>query len=147
VLVSSVTSGSLVAISAVKRVGGMRESFFIEGIDIEFCLRLRSAGLKIIGSGRPLMTHGAGVSEERNLFGRIVLVGHHTPWRYFMQFRNLTWIMWRYRYQEPMWVYSALVSMLKRFCLVILFEHQRINKVLAMIRGVYNGIIQIHIAK
>jgi GT2 family glycosyltransferase len=38
VLVNSVTSGSLVAISAVKKVGGMREPFFIEGIDIEFSL-------------------------------------------------------------------------------------------------------------
>ncbi len=146
-LVISVTSGSLVAISAVHQVGGMKESFFIEGIDIEFCLRIRRAGLQIIGSGRSLMIHGAGESEERNFFGRVVLVGHHSPWRYFMQFRNLTWIMWRYKSQEPKWVSGALVSMFKRFCLVLLFERQPIRKALAMIHGVCSGIIQLCLIK
>ena len=142
-LETAVTSGSLVAISAVQRVGGMREAFFIEGIDIEFSLRIRAAGLQLIASGRPLMTHGAGAAEERRLFGRTLLVSHHTPWRCFMQFRNLTWTMWRYRQQEPRWVRSAMLSMLKRFVLVLLFEQQRFTKAWAMLRGTYVGTTQV----
>jgi len=141
-LETAVTSGSLVAISAVHRAGGMREAFFIEGIDIEFSLRIRAAGLKLIGSGRPLMTHGAGAAEERRLFGRTVLVSHHTPWRCFMQFRNLTWTMWRYRRQEPRWVRAAMLSMVKRFILVLLFERQRFTKAWAMLRGTFAGTAQ-----
>ncbi len=141
-LETAVTSGSLVAISSVQRAGPMREAFFIEGIDIEFSLRIRAAGLQLIGSGRPLMTHGAGAAEERRLFGRTVLVSHHTPWRCFMQFRNLTWTMWRYRRQEPRWVRSAMLSMLKRFVLVLLFERQRFSKAWAMLRGTFVGTTQ-----
>lgn len=141
-LETAVTSGSLLFIDAVKQVGGMREAFFIEGIDIEFSLRLRAAGLQLVASGRPLMTHGAGAAEERRLFGRTVLVGHHSPWRCFMQFRNLTWTLWRYRRLEPHWTRTALVSMLKRYCIVFLFERQRLRKVWAMLRGTFVGFAQ-----
>lgn len=141
-LETAVTSGSLVAMAAVREVGGMREDFFIEGIDIEFSLRLRAAGLQLVASGRPLMTHGAGAAEERRLFGRTVLVGHHSPWRCFMQFRNLTWTLWRYGRQEPHWTRTALVSMLKRYCIVFLFERQRLRKAWAMLRGTFVGFAQ-----
>jgi rhamnosyltransferase len=139
---TAVTSGSLVALETVRRVGGMREAFFIEGIDIEFSLRLRAAGLQLVASGRPLMTHGAGMAEERRLLGRFVLVGHHPPWRCFLQFRNLAWTLWRYRHQEPRWVRSSLGSMCKRFCLVLLFEQQRLRKAWAMLHGTIVGFVQ-----
>jgi rhamnosyltransferase len=141
---TAVTSGSLLSTTAIAKVGGMREDFFIEGIDIEFALRLHSYGLQIVASGQPLMTHGAGVAEERNFFGRTVIITHHPPSRYFLQYRNLIWIMWRYKKQEPMWVSSALASMFKRLCLVLLFERKPISKVLAIIHGISSGIIKLY---
>ena len=139
---TAVTSGSLVALETVRRVGGMREAFFIEGIDLEFSLRVRSAGLQLVASGRPLMTHGAGATEERRLFGRTVLVGHHPSWRCFLQFRNLAWTLRRYGRQEPHWTRVTLVSMLKRLCIVFLFERQRLRKVWAMLSGTFIGLTQ-----
>jgi rhamnosyltransferase len=136
---TAVTSGSLVSLNASRLVGGMREEFFIEGIDVEFCLRLRAAGLQVIASGMPLMTHGAGTSDERLLFGRTVLVGHHSSWRYFMQFRNLTWTLLRYWRKEPRWTRTTLVSMLKRGCLIFMFEQQKLRKVWAILRGIFAG--------
>jgi GT2 family glycosyltransferase len=139
---TAVTSGSLVALETVRRVGGMREAFFIEGIDLEFSLRVRSAGLQLVASGRPLMTHGAGATEERRFFGRTVLVGHHPPWRCFLQFRNLAWTLWRYGKKEPHWARVTLVSILKRFCITFLFERQRLRKAWAMLSGFTVGLVQ-----
>lgn len=139
---TAVTSGSLVALETVRRVGGMREAFFIEGIDLEFSLRVRSAGLQLVASGRPLMTHGAGAAEERRLFGRTVLVGHHPPWRCFLQFRNLAWTLRRYGRKEPHWTRVTLVSILKRFCIIFLFERQRLRKAWAMLSGIIIGLAQ-----
>ena len=141
-LETAITSGSLVAVSSVQRAGGMREAFFIEGIDIEFSLRVRAAGLQVVASGRPLMTHGGGAAEERSLFGRTVLVSHHPPWRCFLQFRNLAWTLRRYGRQEPHWTRVTLVSMLKRLCIVFLFERQRLRKVWAMLSGTFIGLTQ-----
>jgi len=139
---TAVTSGSLVALETVRRVGGMREAFFIEGIDLEFSLRVRSAGLQLVASGRPLMTHGAGATEERRIFGRTVLVGHHPSWRCFLQFRNLAWTLRRYGRKEPHWTRVTLVSMLKRFCIVFLLERQRLRKAWAMLSGIIVGLAQ-----
>jgi rhamnosyltransferase len=139
---TAVTSGSLVALAAIRRVGGMRDAFFIEGIDLEFSLRLRAAGLQLVASGRPLMTHGAGAAEEHRLFGRTVLVGHHPPARCFLQLRNLTWTLWRYGRREPQWTRTTLLAILKRVCLVLLFERQRARKLWAMLRGAWVGTAQ-----
>lgn len=139
---TAVTSGSLVALETIRRVGGMREAFFIEGIDLEFSLRVRAMGLQLVATGRPLMTHGAGLAEERRFFGRVVLVGHHPPWRCFLQFRNLTWTLWRYGRREPHWTRVTLVSMLKRYCIVLFFERQRGQKIWAMLRGTFVGLKQ-----
>jgi GT2 family glycosyltransferase len=139
---TAVTSGSLVALDAVRCVGDMREAFFIEGIDVEFSLRVRSAGLQLVASGRPLMTHGAGAAEERRLFGRTVLVGHHPPWRCFLQFRNLAWTLRRYGNNEPRWARVTLLSILKRFCIIFLFERQPLRKAWAMVSGFTVGFAQ-----
>jgi GT2 family glycosyltransferase len=135
----AVTSGSLVPLGVLDRVGYMRESFFIEGIDVEFSLRLRAAGLRIVASGAALMTHGAGATEARRFFGRCVLVGHHSPWRCFMQFRNVTWILRHYWRGEPLWTRATLRGLFKRIALVCLFERQRAAKLWAMARGIGAG--------
>lgn len=137
-----VTSGSLIPLGALERTGGLREVFFIEGIDIEFCLRVRAGGLHVVASGRPLMTHGAGAAEERRLFGRTVLVGNHPPWRCYLQYRNLTWILLRYGCGELRWTGSTVVAMFKRIVLVCLFERERGAKLWAMTRGTFRGIGQ-----
>ena len=141
-LKTAVTSGSIISLSSVRQVGGMREAFFIEGIDIEFCLRVRTAGMQLVASGKPLMTHGAGTTEERKLFGRRVIVTNHSPWRFFMQCKNLSWITCRYFSREPRWGASALVSMIKRCCIVLVFESQRRGKMWALLRGVFVGFTQ-----
>ena len=38
-----VTSGSLMSVSAYEKVGPFREDFFIEGVDLEYCRKLRAA--------------------------------------------------------------------------------------------------------
>lgn len=144
---TAVTSGSLLPLAAVEKLGGMREAFFIEGIDIEFCLRLRTAGMHVVATGRALMTHGAGATEERRLFGRTVLVGHHPPWRCFLQYRNLTWILVRYGGTDLRWTGLTFLNMLKRVCLVVLFERQRIEKLWAMLRGALTGVAQALVRK
>jgi rhamnosyltransferase len=139
---TAVTSGSLVPLAVIEQLGGMREAFFIEGIDIEFSLRVRAAGFHVVATGRPLMTHGAGAAEERRLFGRTVLVSHHSSWRCFLQYRNLTWTLLRYGGSDPKWTGLTLLAMLKRICLVCLFERQRCAKLWAMLRGTLVGIGQ-----
>jgi len=137
----AITSGSMVRLAVLAVAGAMKEEFFIEGIDLEFSLRLRRAGYELWISGRPFMTHGAGESAERRLGGRTVLITHHQVWRYYLQYRNLTWLVCRYVFHEPRWVGQTIAAMVKKIMLVLLYERQRPAKAGAIFRGVFDGIL------
>jgi rhamnosyltransferase len=134
-----ITSGSMVRLSILPSVGFMMEPFFIEGIDLEFSLRVRKAGFAIVASGRPLMIHGAGRCDERRLGRRTVLVANHPPWRYYFQFRNVSWILWHYAGFDCKWALKTIVGLGKKLVLILLFERQRIKKICAIATGLFHG--------
>lgn len=136
-----ITSGSVVRLSLLSKVGYMFEPFFIEGIDIEYALRMRVAGYNVLATARPLMSHGAGVGESRKLLGRTVLVGHHPPWRCYLQYRNVTWIVIKYAGFDPRWALTTVIAFHKKMLLTLLFEDQRMAKTFAAIRGLTHGIL------
>jgi len=136
---TAITSGSLLRLSFLPSVGFMNERFFIEGIDLEFSLRVRKEGFIIVTSGRSLMIHGAGHCEERRLGRRTVLIGNHTAWRYYLQFRNVSWILWRYAGFDPGWTIKAIIALGKKITLILLFEQQRPKKMRAIAAGLLDG--------
>lgn len=135
------TSGSLMPITAYHTVGPFREDFFIEGIDLEYCLRLRKAGFSVLLSCKPLMIHAAGRMEEHRLGRRIVLVANHAPWRYYYMTRNLLRIIRRYAAREPLWSLEALFNLSKTVVKVLLFEDRRFAKIVCMLVGAWDAVI------
>lgn len=69
-VVRAITSGSLVNLKAHRSVGGHDERMFVDWVDIEFCLRLREAGYRIVVVPGARLLHDLGRSEL--LF--------HIPW-------------------------------------------------------------------
>jgi len=136
---TTITSGSLMALSAYRAVGPFRDDFFIEGVDLEYCLRLRKYGFRILLSCQPRMTHAAGNMAERRLAGRTVVVANHAPWRYYYVTRNLVKVSRMYAWREPAWVASACVNLAKAIVKMLLFEEQRAEKVARMIVGAWDG--------
>jgi rhamnosyltransferase len=51
-------------VSVLSRVGLMRAEFFIDYIDIDFCLRLQRAGLTMVAVGDACLQHRFGVPAE-----------------------------------------------------------------------------------
>lgn len=143
-LKTTITSGSMVPLSAYECVGPFRDDFFIDGVDLEYCLRLRRHGFSVLCSRRPLMTHAGGAAEERTLFGRVVLVANHEPWRYYYMLRNFVHIARQYFTQEPFWVLAALVNFLKTFVKICLYERNKRAKFAAIARGIGDGVVGPH---
>lgn len=135
------TSGSLLSLRVYEQIGPFRDDFFIEAVDLEYCLRLRKNGFKVLISCRPLMTHAAGKAKERRLFRRIVIVPDHEPWRYYYQLRNLMFVIRSYFWQEPDWVFVALINFMKALVRILLFEDNRLQKFNAIWQGIRDGII------
>lgn len=134
-----ITSGSLLDAEAYRAAGPFREDYFIEAIDLEYCLRLRRAGWRVRFATRPLMTHAAGRNEERTLAGRTILVANHPPWRYYYISRNLAHVLRAYARDEPRWAARAGLNLLKMSARVALFEDAKLRKVTRIVRGFGRG--------
>ncbi|MBS0294423.1 MAG: glycosyltransferase family 2 protein [Proteobacteria bacterium] len=80
-----IASGCLIPAPALQAVGCMREDFFIDWVDIEWCLRARHLGWRIYGVCAALLEHTLGDKVVRVL-GREV--PWHAPWRHYYQARN-----------------------------------------------------------
>lgn len=67
--------------------GGFNESFFLDGADIEFCLKLRKLNIPIYYVNTLLMDHKIG-SERERILGRYY-VSMHDPYRHYLYFKAL----------------------------------------------------------
>jgi rhamnosyltransferase len=136
-----ITSGSLIPTPVLEAVGPMREDFFIDHIDIEWCHRARASGFRLFGSGRACMQQRMG---ERSL--RIWCLGWHresaySPERVYYRVRNylalcrLDYIDWRWKLR------SALFTLKTVYANLFFNPEVRFSACLKQtLRGIWHGL-------
>ena len=139
-LVFAIASGSLIPAAAIECVGNMREEFFIDYVDVDFCLRLREAGYTIIAVAAAHLTHRLGRTEQKRLGGRALAVTHHDAWRRYHIFRNRVtlWRDWWLRW--PAWVVFDVGAALLDLVRILRFETDRRAKLAGALMGVWDAI-------
>lgn len=100
-----IQSGMLISSEVVRSVGGLREDFFIDRVDTEYELRLRSRGLSVVAAPRLRIGHALGTRYRREVLGGrlpvpswAALMTLSTPFRYYYRVRNrivLNRLYWR----------------------------------------------------
>lgn len=123
-----ITSGSLISLRAFHEIGGFRDEFFVDCVDLEYCLRARSHGFHIVMTSKPLMQHSIGNLTEHRLPWRTTGASNHSPWRQYFMARNTLILAREYLGSEPKWVLATLWSRMKSLLLICLFERQRLRK-------------------
>ncbi|MGY2051824.1 glycosyltransferase [Methylobacterium sp. JK268] len=81
-----IASGSLIRREALDAVGAFRDDYFIDGIDIEWCLRARTAGYSVWRAEDVPMTHALGRGVIRLPLG--LCVADQPPSRVYTAVRN-----------------------------------------------------------
>lgn len=73
----------------IKEIGGMKENYFIDNVDLEWCFRAKSLGFDLIGTDAAVLYHSIG---ERSLspLVRAGLMAQHNPSRTYYSSRNRT---------------------------------------------------------
>ena len=82
-----ITSGTLLCLSTVKYIGGMKESYFIDNIDLEWCFRAKSKGYELVGTDDAILYHAIG-ERSSNPFVRAGIIAQHSPQRSYFSSRN-----------------------------------------------------------
>lgn len=135
-----ITSGSLLNIAAYRKLGPFREDLFIDGIDLEYCLRARRQGLHVLQGSESLVQHKLGSPSYFRFLGRRVGTTNHSPIRRYFMLRNEMAVWREYWRNEPLWVLRQLLSRVKSMLLMLIFEKERRTKLKFALLGLWDGL-------
>lgn len=136
----TMTSGNLVKVEAIVDVGFFDDSFFIDFLDYEFCLRLKSSGYDLIEAQNVLLMHRCGDRTTHRLLWRLVRTTNYPPWRRYYSMRNRVAVYRRYLLKRPAWVLADVVRPVRDIIVIALFEKNAGAKIGAMICGALDGL-------
>lgn len=131
-----ISSGCLIPMAVLEKVGGMRDGLFIDYVDIEWGLRARRHGFQSYGVCAARMQHSLG-DQPLEFFGRKIPL--HSPLRHYYHFRNAlllyreSWVPWNWK------VVDAWRLFLK-YGFYSLFARPRMEHLRMMSLGVLHGL-------
>lgn len=131
-----ISSGSLIPLATLDEVGGLIDDFFIDQVDIEWCLRAKSFGYQPYGVCDAVMRHSLG-EEPKKIWGRKLL--HHSPLRHYYIFRNAVFLLFK-AYVPRGWKVLFIRRLCLRFVFYTLFVSPRLSYFKMMTLGVWHGL-------
>lgn len=135
-----ITSGSLVPRRAFELAGYYNEGLFIDYVDIEYCLRLRTLGYQVIEILDTEILHQMGRLEERLILGEKVHPTHHPPLRRYYQFRNAILLHRQYRESQRSWCRKDRIILMKILILIFLYDDGYLRSLAQILRGIGHGL-------
>jgi rhamnosyltransferase len=134
-----ITSGTLIPVSVLRKVGPMREDFFIDHVDIEWSHRARTAGYALFGVGAAVMFHSMGDHALRVWYFGWRQESAYSPVRVYYRIRNfvalcrLPTIRWRWKVRTGWYWLGFIYSQ-------AVFGHQRLSALRMAILGLWDGL-------
>lgn len=136
-----ITSGMLIRRSALERVGGFREDFFVDFVDIDFCLRLRRTGLRIVQDQRLKLPHSLGDRRVHGLGPLRIQIVHYPAWRLYWIARGASTLLRENLRRDPRWALKAVLFLASWTWRSAAFEDARARHVAALARGMRDGLL------
>jgi rhamnosyltransferase len=137
---SLITSGTLIPANVFEEVGLMREDFFIDRVDTEWCLRARSRGFIIFGTIHATMYQRMGEHSLKVWYGTWQQLSSYAPIRVYYQIRNSMY-MWRLNYIPTKWKIKNSWYALGMIYSHVFFSHQKRTYLIMSWRGFLDGIL------
>lgn len=135
-----ITSGTLTNAAVFEEIGPFRDDLFIDLVDIEYSLRARRAGYRIVAACDAILVHRIGATRIRSLLGIPIIVTHHAPMRRYFVFRNSIIVMSEYVGVWPHWIIYHCLALGQVMLGVIVFERRKVATLRACCLGIYDGI-------
>ena len=134
---SCISSGSLTLVSAWEAIGGFDEVMFIDGVDFEFCDRLKDSSFRVLLVPDVHMEHEIGAASLHGLPGHKFPVLNHSAFRKFYIAQNIIYRDGKVRGGRPSFV--AHLKVLKQMMLVAFYEGEKREKIIQIVDGARAG--------
>ncbi len=135
-----IASGSLIKTLVLKRIGLMKEEFFIDFIDTEFSLRVISNRFKIIVVCDAILYHSLGERRVYKIFTIRFKPTFHSPQRRFYIFRNRVKVLKSYICKVPSFAFLDFVRILYDIFNITFFENDKVSKFRMIVKGILAGL-------
>jgi rhamnosyltransferase len=140
-LLFAISSGSLIRTSLFREIGLIRESFSIDYLDVDFCLRALRGGYRIMAVADAVLYHQLGAQSEHHLFGRRFLAWNHSAKRRYTIYRNRTRIWRENLFTIPGFVIYDFLASLHDLFRILMFEESKMSKLWAAAKGIGVGLL------
>jgi len=135
-----ITSGTLLSLDVFNTIGGFREDFFIDNVDLEYSLRLRKNGKVLLITNDVCMIHDPGAPVVKKILGlRIISSGHSIDRRYYIG-RNTVLLTRAYLFRFPYFIAKKNFFFFLSLIQLLIAEDDRKAKLTASFRGILDGI-------
>lgn len=122
------TSGNILNLEVYKSVGPFNEDFFIDYVDIEYCMRIIQAGYKVVQVNDAILIHNeANLTEKKFLF-KIVYPYNHHPVRFYYKTRNRCYLKDKFKHIFPEYFGVESDLFVNNLIKVFLYEKQKLLK-------------------
>jgi rhamnosyltransferase len=135
----AMTSGSMIPCKVIQTAGEFDESLFMDYVDVEFCLRLRRLGMRILESPAVLF-HALGRTTYHEFLGAGFGVTNHSAARRYYITRNRLLLLRRY-FADWSWSSREGRSMLLDAAKILLLENDKREKFRAMAAGTADALL------
>lgn len=129
------TSGNMINLSVADKIGKFKEEYFIDYVDIEFCLRLRKNGYKILRINNSILNHNEANLSSRRFFCKAVYPPNHTAVRWYYKIRNYHYLKQEYSKYFPEYFITEKKNVRNNILKVLIYEKNKTDKVKMMIKG------------
>lgn len=133
-----ICSGALNNVDAFTSVGGFRDDLFIDMVDIDYSLRLKQAGYKVVQTGNITLEHHLGEG-----LGGLYIAGKyrlayvkHKPFRWYYITRNTLEICKKYKLSFPDFCRKTSARLVKSIVRMTLFGPQRAENLQKIFAGI-----------
>ncbi len=140
-----ITSGCLQPITNFSKFGFFREDYFIDNVDLEFSLRLRSKNKKLLISNESYMIHNAGNDPiRRNILGIQFIASNHNSFRRYFMSRNHILLCKQYFIKFPKFIIKTSFFYILSIFSILILEKNKFKKIFNSFSGLIDGIFNLN---
>jgi rhamnosyltransferase len=134
-----IASGSMIKSELLKKIGLMREDFFIYYVDCEFCLRAIDNNYRIFAVRDANLFHKIGNPKLINLWFVNIETVNYDPSRRFIIYRNKIWTWKLYWRRIPAFVIYDFLTSIYQTLKIIIFESNKLANIQNIFKGIKAG--------
>jgi rhamnosyltransferase len=136
-----ITSGCLLNMQILQKIGFYDERMFIDHVDHDYCLRFQKQGGVCLRINTATLLHRFGEARIKRFLGKNFFLQDYSPFRRYHMMRNRIVLYKRYGMFKGDWFWLDVKIAIKDLVKLTLFENEKRAKFSAVIRGFVDGLL------